>query len=414
MSLELLGLILLALGYFVWKRENLTVGVFGWLVALICLPVIYLVPLPTSIWELLPGTSIYVEILNQLPEKTSFHAITLYSGASLDAWVALIPVIAVFLFFVNSSYSQLIRLVYVVLAIAVFQSLLGLLQYTQGSESLLRFGMTGHADSGIGTYPNRNHLAGFLEMFLPLALMFFFVSVSQFAHSKRGRFAKLAVLGNMRSGVLFVVSVLLLLGIVFTRSRTGLALGMFGVLLTAFLLLKLRSLTMVRKTTLITVVIVFTCAAEIGLLPVFERLANQNPLSDSRWTLFASTWEGIRYFLPFGSGPGTFPYIYPRFQVPEITGFVNYAHNDYLQWLFEMGMGGGLLLLTAIWLFIMQWQYLWKGTKENPHILVQLSCGVGIILLLLHSLVDFNLRIPANSIYFSMLCGIFFRIKKEN
>jgi hypothetical protein len=42
-----------------------------------------------------------------------------------------------------------------------------------------------------------------------------------------------------------------------------------------------------------------------------------------------------------------------------------------------------------------------------------MGAGIGLFLMLLHSLVDFNLRIPANQIYFAFLAAIFFHVEQH-
>jgi hypothetical protein len=39
---------------------------------------------------------------------------------------------------------------------------------------------------------------------------------------------------------------------------------------------------------------------------------------------------------------------------------------------------------------------------------VQVGAGIGLLMMLLHSFVDYNLRMPANMVFFAFLAGIFF------
>ena len=39
---------------------------------------------------------------------------------------------------------------------------------------------------------------------------------------------------------------------------------------------------------------------------------------------------------------------------------------------------------------------------------MRISAGIGLLLMGLHGLVDFNLHIPANAVFFAFLAGIFF------
>jgi hypothetical protein len=59
-------------------------------------------------------------------------------------------------------------------------------------------------------------------------------------------------------------------------------------------------------------------------------------------------------------------------------------------------------------LFARQWVRLWTGQNWSRFRFLQIGAGIGLTLLLLHSLVDFNLHIPANVVYFAFLAAVFF------
>jgi O-antigen ligase len=156
------------------------------------------------------------------------------------------------------------------------------------------------------------------------------------------------------------------------------------------------------------VVVVLGLALDIGLAPVLQRFSFEDPLHDSRMLIYSRALEGIGKFLPLGSGPGTFPEAFRQFQPVELGNrFVNHAHNDYLEWLFEGGLAGaalGVLLLAA---YLRQWLSLAAEGPRHSFRFVQFGAGIGLLLLLLHSLADFNWHIPANALYAAFLAGLF-------
>jgi O-antigen ligase len=202
---------------------------------------------------------------------------------------------------------------------------------------------------------------------------------------------------------------LILLGIVFTRSRAGIALAMFGLFLAMFAFARRLGGDNIYGSMGSIVAILLVLAAEVGLLPVLDRFAN-DPTQDLRWTIFATALDGIGHFFPFGSGAGTFILVYPRFQPIELGHvIVNHVHNDYLEALFEQGLLAVVLILLGVTLYVRQWKTVWTGNTWGLFRFIQVGAGIGILMMLLHSLIDFNLHIPVNAIFLAFFCWGFFQ-----
>jgi putative inorganic carbon (hco3(-)) transporter len=108
----------------------------------------------------------------------------------------------------------------------------------------------------------------------------------------------------------------------------------------------------------------------------------------------------------FGWGLGTFPVIYPQYRTFYTNFFVNEAHNDYLQLLCEMGLlGFGTMLWLVIVLYRSALRKIRNWTSDVSGA-VTLACILGCTGILVHSLLDFNLQIPANAALFYALCTI--------
>jgi putative inorganic carbon (hco3(-)) transporter len=121
------------------------------------------------------------------------------------------------------------------------------------------------------------------------------------------------------------------------------------------------------------------------------------------------TKDSLRMFAHrpvLGWGLGTFPTVYPRYRNFYTNLFINEAHNDYAQLLVEMGLlGFGLMIWFLIRLYqyglptSRRWEFQWDWA-------VSLASLLGCTGILVHSLVDFNLQIPANAAFFYALCGL--------
>jgi O-antigen ligase len=107
-----------------------------------------------------------------------------------------------------------------------------------------------------------------------------------------------------------------------------------------------------------------------------------------------------------GTGLGTFGGVFPRYRPLAIQSAYTHAHQDYLQWLAETGVLGGLagaLLLAGL---------AWTAARavQNPDRgadrMLATGVAAGLGGLALHGLVDFNGHIPANTLLAAALAGV--------
>lgn len=400
-----------------WRPAPLTRREWVALALLGLLPVVYLIPLPIDLVAALPGRAPYIDAW-----RTAFGAAGMPSTATLSlipsatqaAWLVLTIPIAVFLATRAVPARQQLVLVSVLLVIAGAEATLGLMQFGGGPDSVLHFGMEfAHFDSAVGTYTNRNHLAGLLEMALPLTLALLFFSVGQGRDRRpvrrRERAALLALAQGQQTLIYAALAILLLVAMAFTRSRTGLVLSMLAILLSVVLFARRIGGDNTFGTLGTVIAIAIGLVVTIGLVPVLDRFTSAGVIENQRWIIFNTTLSAIRDFFPIGSGPGTFPDVYPAFQPLELGPWViNRAHNDYLDWVFEGGVLALALVGFLLYLYAAQWRKVWSGQEWSRLRFVQVGAGVGILLVLCHELLDYNLHTPANMAYFALLLGIFF------
>ena len=420
-ALELLALALLVAVLWRPSARLITAREVLALLALAAFPLVYLVPVSADLLAWLPGRDRYLDGLRLVGDgvlPATLHP-SLAPYASEAAWLTLLLPIAVFLAARSLPTERLLLLIKVMLGVAALQATLGLMQFGGGRASGLYLGMTfTHFDSAVGTYTNRNHLAGLMEMVLPITLALLLYSVGRDASEansagRRHRWRRrLSFFSTIRGHAAFaygVLALLVLVGVVFSRSRAGISLSILGVLLAVGLFARRLGGNNVYGLAGTLVVIAVGVGVAIGLVPVLDRFSVEGALADARWTMFSATVDGIGAFFPLGSGPGTFPAVFPSFQPVELgRWFINRAHNDYLEWLFEGGIGAALLILLLVGLYLFQWGLIMKASVWSRFRFVQVGAGIGILLLALHELVDYNLHTPANIIYFAFLAGVFF------
>lgn len=377
------------------------------------LAVIQLTPLPEAVWQQFPGHDGYAQALDALQlGGAGWRPLSLMPDATVLSLLAGLPLAALFVLGLLASHDAVRTLVRVIVLAAAAQAVFGLLQVGGGRE--LYFGAQAYGRA-IGSFANPNHFASALAMALPLAI---FLLREALARPRRGggprrRFGMGADLRHTLSVTFWAVVLLFLLSaLVASASRAGIV----AALLVAGLSLMLipvaegaRRLRWWRAALAAGVLaVVLIAVGTEGLLSRFDGGVQQ----DARWQIFAASARAAWTYFPWGSGLGTFAGAFAPFQSPTLTHFVDFAHNDYLQLAVESGLPFLLLAGLALTLAASSVRRLLRRLRDDmasPWAVLQASCALGLLAVLLHSLVDFNLRIPANAMVAAFLAGVLLR-----
>ncbi len=115
----------------------------------------------------------------------------------------------------------------------------------------------------------------------------------------------------------------------------------------------------------------------------------------------------LLYQRPFiGHGAGSFEAVYQPYPDDVIRLHFDHAHNDYLQFLVEFGIIGtaplALFVLMSLG-YAMQSFWMRRSRYRSG---VGFAALMAIMVILIHSFTDFNLQIPANAAIFVALCAI--------
>ncbi len=302
-----------------------------------------------------------------------------------------------------------IRLMITILVLSgVFQAVYGSLMVLSGVEYGFLFEKTDYRGVATGTFINRNHLAGYLEMCLAAGLGILIANPGEGAASSwRGRFRNTVqwIMSTKMSLRIFLA--IMVIGLVLTHSRMGNTAFFFSLLVTAGLWFLLAGRRPKRSALILLVTIlivdIYIVGAWFGIDKVVERLEGTTASSETRDEVIQ---YGLVYFNDFpilGSGAGSFYTVFPGYRKEDVSGFYDFAHNDYLQIAVETG-AAGLCLLGLIALFSL-WAALMAIYRRHDPVMRGLGFAgfMGILAILIHSIVDFNLQIPANAALFTLL-----------
>ena len=110
--------------------------------------------------------------------------------------------------------------------------------------------------------------------------------------------------------------------------------------------------------------------------------------------------------LLLGQGAGSFETVFTQYSSAAVRLHFDHLHNDYLQFVIEYGvLATGLLAVFVLGCLRYALAALWRADSVYRSG-VGLGAALGIVALLLHSVSDFNLQIPANAATFVVLCAI--------
>jgi hypothetical protein len=378
------------------------------------LALVHLLPVPAAFWSGAPGREIYGQIFRDAGLSLSeWLPLSLVPDATRASLLAGLPLMAGFLAGYLASLRQLKLLLGLIVLLAFAQVTLGLLQLAGGVQSPLLFDIA--ADRPIGTFANPNHFANYLGMALAAYVWLGWQNLLQ-SHARWSDNPATRLASRHATAIWVAGGLFLVLGILMSRSRgaalTGLPSAILALGLTLYSSNRSRGC---RFTVALAGGVLAGAVALVGLGSVLSRfeLSGMSNMALYRGLLASTTFDGAAVFWPLGAGWGTYAAVYPRFQPMGFDGIVDYAHQDYAQMLFEGGPFSVMLAAAFLWLAVGRAVRLFKAfirhrgfTQEE---MGSALCGLGLLEFLLHSLVEFNMHIPANAILGALLAGAYLR-----
>jgi O-antigen ligase len=384
-----------------------------------------IVPLPAGILKLLSPRDydIFLGLSRDgLIAPSSWLTLSLAPSATLNEFV-LILCYGIFGFLVLRtvrSRRQVEVFVLVMLASALFQSLYGMAEVFSGHEMILGRVKRFNLGSVTGTYVNRNHFAGFLEMIFPLSLGYLLVKARYFAMEK-GLSLRQKILWFGQESLqwtllLGLVPAFIGVGLVFSKSRSGIMVLVVTAVLAAAATASWREFseeggegsergTKRRSGRIVRLVVMIVLAAVVwlGIGPVVDRFSEMDISYETRRLFYENTLRMIGDFPLAGTGKGTYVDAYAIYEKVDDGLKLSYAHNDYLEFAAENGVvAGGALAAAgiglAVWLATM-----WRRRRSSFAKGIGLGAVLGVTAILIHGFTDFNLQIPANAVYFTGL-----------
>jgi len=388
----------------------------------ICLILFQLLPLPPfAIKYLSPNTySLYKMTLPDYDISNNCRPLTIYSHATKLELLKFLSYIFVFFIIVNNikTRRQIEHLLIAIIIIGAIISLFGIIQRV-AHEKIYWLAQLTKAGYTFGTYVNKDHFAGYMEMVTLLAIGLLMTRRS-FDSDKiirtsswHGRFHKWAYKESQWAKTILIgfLIIIMVSALFLSLSRGGIISFLLSIIIFVDLLLLTKRSK--RRTSRILIPLFSTSAIFLiwlGIDPIIARLSTLfTPYKAilPRANLWKDSLQIFRDFPIFGSGLGTYQFIFPKYKnVIKDGRFYMHAHNDYIEYLSDIGIVGSFLFFGMIIFFLIKCLKLWQKRRYPYVIGLGLGISAGVISILLHSIVDFNLHVPANALLFFIILAL--------
>jgi O-antigen ligase len=341
-----------------------------------------------------------------LPGTVDRHSTMVYSLMALS-YGAIIYIIG------NGTRSRNFMkwLVVSIIILGMMESIYGLIQYLGNYNYIWRVQRPTYENMATGTLINRNHYALLMNLCICTSLGYLYYRTLQLAGNSSISWRRLVSAPGFAKIAWIVIWIVLMgIALVFSTSRMGIAAMFFSI--GAMMIASRTTTRHARHTTAVAVLLIVAIvgsAIYIGVDALFERYENlsQEGLSDTgRIALWRDAWKMIVKYPVFGQGFGTFRWTYPAYESVQPDIPAQYAHNDYLQAVAEVGVIGLALLL---WTYGAIWRTAIRNLRNTADPLVR-GAGIAMIgaltAIALQEITDFGLYIPGVAVTAAFLVGL--------
>ncbi len=341
-------------------------------------------------------------------DKNAWASLSTAPAATLDRFSNVIAATAAFLSTRQMASwwrKRIWILILPIVAVAFPESILGILQFYSMRAA------RGASDPATGTYVYHNHFAGLLEMAFPLALLWAIWIWRQ----DTARHGPEGMGPALKTTALVGVAACILGGIVASLSRMGFvsmiaATAIAGI--TVLIALQRRS-RRDRRNWLWAIPVAVPALVLLLLLPPNELIARFGEITtgpemtiDARTNIWRDTLSEVAASPWTGVGLGAYEHGLYRFKTTAPTNTVDFAHNDYLQVLAELGIPGAALAgALGVWI-LLRCSAVVLSIRKSLNWEFAVGLLIALVTLALHSMADFNLYSPANALVLAWLSGV--------
>lgn len=369
------------------------------------------IPMPIRLLNLLSPKTVQIYQSLFFPMSLNWETLSFNPAKTQEGLLFALALSVLFILIMQLSASEPAfdkSLLAVVVAIGVVEAAYGLAVYILKFPYLLWFRLEGIPGDATGTFVNRNHFAGYLLLTIPLCLGLW---LSKFSDNAGGM-QKPSTIGRR---IYPLCLILMVLALVYSHSRMGIAsllaaLACFAVLSGK---LVLGNWKIWAGAMICLVMLGYGLVWDRGFDIFKFRLLELDPRSEYFKITRIPVWQGslaiVGDFPLFGTGIGTFQYVYPIYSKEIIHSHYSFAHSDWLQLLVETGIVGfGLVVVSFLWFLTRSIRRLGLYASGRDKALV-IGLMSGVLAFSFQNLVEFNMHIPSNALLFTVYLALIAR-----
>jgi len=425
-----IGILIMTCRYCIQKKNNTYTLIFpktpvnGLLFIFGLFIFLFLIPVPQFLIHLLSPESAIINEMAQSPflvigdkHFLRFGTIALSDFPARNAWVQYTIYVFFFLglLHVLNKPNHLKQFTILLIIMGAALSLYAIIQKFSNSAYILWVPKSIYRTQrdASGTFINRNHFATLMTMLMLLGVTYSAslsgnkIKKKELSIKKKlSRFISRERQWNQQI-LISIASFLMGVSIICSASRGGMISFITGAIL---LIIALASRKQTRRQGVTMIVICLVIggfsffSGEDRIVGRFEQI---HVSMKDRLRYFERSIVMIKDYPLLGVGASNFQYAYPKYQSPidqQIT--IDYAHNDWIQLISELGFIGFFLLMTIIAVYIKNLFRNWRMRRSSVALCLGVSSIAVLLAVSIHSFIDFSLHIPGNMLVFIAIMSI--------
>lgn len=310
-----------------------------------------------------------------------------------------------------------IRFILLFFIMTALLSVYGLCIYIAGNQYILWFDKTGYLGDLTATFINRNSFAIFAGCGFLAGVYSLQNKYRKINKTNTSFIIKIFHIGKYlnTSEVLYILGLILIMSaIILTHSRSGITLTILSTIIFYSLTSTVKPHSVIKnykKYIILFVIFSFIIISPIFLYNYFGRLMYSEKDFIFRLNTYIITLNMIleRPFIGFGLGSFEYVFQYYRDSSIHLEGYWDKTHSTFLEIASEIGIPATVFMILGYGYLYFSIVCSYLKNKSRLILLYLLIMAI----IVLHSLIDFSLQMPAIAILFHIILGASYNIIKN-